>query len=75
MSPVQRGQHARSPGGGGEPDDKVRQLIAWMRTLAFLASLRRRIQSRDVLVQTQPEKGKVTEKTDFSPSNVSGNWK
>lgn len=36
-----------------------------MRTLAFLASLHRVTQSKDVPVPTQPEKGKVTEKTDF----------
>lgn len=49
----------------GKQDNKVRQLIARMRALAFLASLHRLIQSKDVLEQTQPEKGKVTEKTDF----------
>lgn len=51
-------------GRGGKHDNKVRQLIA-QRTLAFLAGLPRLIQSKDVLVQAEPEKGKVTEKTDF----------
>lgn len=63
--PFRRSSMPGARGLWGKQDNQVRQLIAPMRTLAFLASLHHPIQSKDVLVQTQPEKGKVTEKTDF----------
>lgn len=45
-----------------------------MSTLAFIASLHLLNQSKDVLVQTQPEKEKVTEKTDFLLIMCQGSW-
>ena len=45
-----------------------------MSTLAFVASLHLLNQSKDVLVQTQPEKEKVTEKTDFLLLMCQGSW-
>lgn len=46
-----------------------------MRTPAFISRQQHRLlQSTDVLVQTQPEKGKVTEKTDFLHIMCQGTW-
>lgn len=45
-----------------------------MRTPAFIASLHHLIQSKDVLVQTQSKKEKVTEKTDFLLIMCQGTW-
>lgn len=47
---------------------------ARMRTPAFIATLRRLTQSKDVLLQTQPEKGKVTARTDFLLIMCQGTW-